>query len=465
MTDAAARAEADPPPPRLPASTNPGFFRLAHDYLSNGNLIARALLLAALTLALEIPLGLVGGVIADRQVHEREAARNVAESWGRAQTFVGPMIVLPYRPASGQWTRALTLLPEQLSIDGRIVPEQRRRGLFSVTVYAATLAVVAQFSTKSVRDLLADGQWIDWPAARLNLGLSDAKSINAGIVDLDGKGVDWLPETPTALASLQAPLAAAELAGRESLTVRFRIGFAGSGRVSFVPVGRRTDVSLLSAWPSPSFSGRYLPTEQSIDKSGFSAKWTISYLGRGYGQLWDGAGKTDPAAHAVLASAFSLNLLNPVDAYRETDRTIKYAIIFIGLTFAACLLLELATGTRPHATQYGLIGLSLSIFYLLLLSFSEQIGFGPAYLASAAAVVGQAATYNWALHRRLLPAVGFGALLAALYAGLYALLQLEDVALLSGSLLLFAVLSAAMWLTRNLHRPKAVPALAPHEQE
>jgi inner membrane protein len=453
MTDAAAPADADPPStPMRRDDLNP--FQIAYAYLSSGNLVARGLLLAALTLVLNIPLGLVGGVIADRQSHEREAAGNIAESWGRAQTFVGPMIVLPYRPAEGNWVRALTLLPEQLSINGKIVPEQRRRGLFSVTVYTTSLDVVAEFNTGAVRDLLSEGQWIDWPAARLNLGLSDAKSIDATLVDVDGKSVEWTPEAPTPLASLKAPLAAADLAGRQTLTVRFRVGFAGSDRISFVPLGRRTTASIASTWPSPSFSGRYLPTEQTVDKDGFSARWTISSLGRGYGQLWDGAGKTDPSAHTVLGSAFGLTLLNPINAYRETDRAIKYGIMFIGLTFAACLLFELTTGTQPRAAQYGLIGLSLCVFYLLLLSFSEQIGFGPAYLASAAAVVSQASVYTWALQRRPLPAAAFGALLAGLYGGLYGLLRLEEASLLAGSLLLFVVLSVAMWLTRNLHRPQ-----------
>jgi inner membrane protein len=155
-------------------------------------------------------------------------------------------------------------------------------------------------------------------------------------------------------------------------------------------------------------------------------------------------------------SGFGAALLTPVDAYRETDRAIKYGIMFIGLTFATCLLFELATGTRPHAAQYGLIGLSLCVFYLLLLSIAEQLGFALAYLVSAAAVVAQATAYDWALHRRAAPALAFGTVLAVLFGGLYGLLQLEDVALLAGSLVLFAVLSVAMWLTRNLHRPQVV---------
>jgi len=126
--------------------------------------------------------------------------------------------------------------------------------------------------------------------------------------------------------------------------------------------------------------------------------------------------------------------------------------MFIGLTFAASLLFELATGTRPHAAQYGLIGLSLCVFYLLLLSISEQVGFALAYLVSAAAVVVQATIYSRALQGRTAPALAFGAILAGLFGGLYGLLQLEDVALLTGSVVLFAVLSIAMWLTRNLHR-------------
>jgi inner membrane protein len=433
-------------------SSSPGVFRLAFERLSGSSLVTRAVVLAVLTLLLKIPLSMVDGVIADRQSYESEAVNNVRDSWGRAQTFVGPMVFLPYKPANSSWTRALTLLPDKLSIDGNLMPSQRRRGLFAVTVYTATLDVVAEFQTKAVRDLLADADWIDWDGARLTLGLTDIKSITPTAVDVDGQPADWVPDKPGALASLRASLASAALANRDSVTVRFRVVFAGSGNLSMVPLGRRTDVSMASPWPSPSFMGRYLPASQTIDQGGFSAKWSISYLGRGYGQLWDSAGSTEPAPRTVLESAFGVTMLNPIDAYRETDRAIKYGVMFIALTFAACLMFEFVGDTRPSVAQYGLIGLSLCIFYLLLLSLAEQIGFGLAYLVSATAIVAQAAIYNWALQRRRWPALAFGAILAGLYGGLYGLLQLEDVALLAGSLLLFAVLSLAMWFTRNLHR-------------
>jgi inner membrane protein len=424
------------------------------NFLTGESLIARAGVLALLTLVLKIPLSMVGGAVSDRQTYESEAIRNVTAAWGGNQSFSGPLIVVPYQHSvDGRFVaETLTLLPEKLTIDGTVRPEQRRRGLFSVTVYTATIDVVAEFQTKAVRDLLADGRWMDWPSAHVDLGVTDARSIEGTAIEVDGQPIDWTAGSGPPLASLQASLKSIALAERETVTVRFRIAFGGSGSLSFAPLGKRTEVTLASAWPSPSFAGRYLPVSQSVTKVGFQAKWAISNLSRRYGQLWDSAVKNEPSTKNVIESAFGVTLFEPVNAYRETDRAIKYAILFISLTFGASLLFEMATGTHPHPAQYGLIGLSLCIFYLLLLSFSEQVGFAAAYFISAAAVVVQATIYNWALRRRFGPALAFGAVLAVLYAGLYGLLQLEDVALLAGSLLLFAVLSLAMWFTRNLHR-------------
>ena len=457
MTDADPASAGSAPPSSAPPSSSPrrpGPLRLLVGFVTGEGLIARATVLAVLALALKIPLGMVGGVVADRQNYESEAVRSVTMAWGGNQTFSGPMIVLPYqRSVDGKFlTQTLTLLPEKLAIDGKVQPEQRRRGLFSITVYTATLDVVADFQAKAVRDLLADGRWMDWPSAHLDLGITDARSIESTTIEVDGQQLEWTAGSGPPLASLQVSLKSIGLAERETITVRFHIAFAGSGWLGFAPFGKRTEVSLVSAWPSPGFAGRYLPVSQSIDKNGFQAKWSISNLSRRYGQLWDSGTSSEPSVNGVMESAFGFNLFEPVNAYRETDRAIKYAILFISLTFGACILFEMATGTRPHPAQYGLIGLSLCIFYLLLLSFSEQVGFAMAYLASAAAVVVQATVYNWAWRRRLGSALVFGGVLAGLYAGLYGLLQLEDVALMAGSLLLFAVLSLAMWFTRNLHR-------------
>ena len=444
MTDTAA------PSPEIPPEPQPR--RPLSSVLTSDNLLARAAVLGVLTLILLVPLRMIDGVIADRRTYEAEAAKSVTDAWGGPQIFAGPMIVLPYRRANDQTPCFLTLLPEKLSIDGRIVPEQRRRGLFAVNVYAATLDVVAEFRTAELREMASDGRLLDWSTARLEVGLTDVRSIDGATVEIDGQKVEWGAGSGGALSALKANLGA--LIGRETVSVRFTLSLAGSDKLGVVPLGRRSEVTLASSWPSPSFTGR-LPVSQSVDKDGFRAKWSTGHLGRPYGQLWDADNtRTNPSIKTVLASALGVTLITPIDAYRETDRAIKYGVMFIGLTFVACLLFELATGTRPHVAQYGLIGLALCVFYLLLLSIAEQTGFALAYLASASAVILQATLYNWALRRRVGPALAFGAVLAGLYGGLYSLLQLEDVALLSGSLVLFAVLSVAMWLTRNLHRPQ-----------
>ena len=444
MTDNAASAPETHP---QPASR-----RAVASFFMSDSLLARATVLGLLTLLLLVPLGMIGGVISDRSAYEAEAAKSVSEAWGGPQVFAGPTIVLPYRPVDGQTTSSLRLLPEKLTVDGRIAPERRRRGLFTINVYSATLDVVAEFQTAELRAMASDGRVADWSAARLEVGISDMRAIEGSTVEIDGQRVDWSPGAGNVLSSLKANLGALALNNRETLLVRFSFTLAGSGKLALAPLGRRTEVTLSSTWTAPSFTGRS-PMNQTVDKDGFRAHWSASQLGRPYGQLWDNASSRYASSpQNVLASSFGVTLLTPVDAYRETDRAIKYGIMFIGLTFVACLLFEIATGTRPHVAQYGLIGLALCVFYLLLLSIAEQVGFALAYVASASAVVAQATLYNWALRRRAGPALAFGAILAGLYAGLYGLLQLEDVALLTGSVLLFGVLSVAMWLTRNLHR-------------
>ena len=425
-------------------------FRIAYEFLSGHSVLARALMLAALTFSLTAPLGLLGGIVTDRQSYQQEAVKSIKSSWGTSQTFTGPRILVPYKDKTGSWQ--VVFLPQKLTISGEVPTEQRRRGLFSVSVYRASLDVVAEFDTRALQGMTTAGNELDWSAARLLVGVSGERSLSADTVEVDGQQIEWIPDTNDRLAALQAPFARIDPAARDTLTVRFRLAFAGSGILSIVPLGQRTEVTLISPWRSPSFIGPYLPASQTVTREGFQASWTTSSLGRGYPQVWKPTPGETPTDATVLQSAFGVALINPVDAYRETDRAIKYGVLFIGLTFAACLLFELATGTRPHALQYGLIGLSLCVFYLLLLSFAEQVGFGPAYLASAAAVAAQGAVYTGAVQRRVLPGLAFGALLGVLYAALYALLQLEDVALLSGSVLLFALLSLAMWFTRNLHR-------------
>lgn len=413
--------------------------------------IATMLLLALLLL---VPLRLIGGIVSDQMRHESEAAKAVGASWGGPLTVVGPTVKVPYRRSSGttEVDGTLVLLPDKLQVDARLHPEQRRRGIFAVNVYRAVLEVSAQFNVRPLQDLQAEGRRIDWKAMHLAVDLGDARSAEGSAIDVNGLAVDWQSASVRGNSVLTATLSPERVDHQGGLTVRFQIELGGSGSLAIAPLGRRTEATMGAAWQSPSYFGR-LPFKQEQGADGFRASWSQSDLGRPYGQLWDiGSDAGLPAGDAVRMSAFGVALLPPIDTYREIERALKYDIMIVGLTFALCLLFELATGIAPHGIQYGLIGLSLSIYYLLLLSFSERWGFTTAYAISATAVVLQVAGYNWALQRRSRPALAFGALLALLFAGLYGLLRLEDIALLAGSLVLFAVVSVAMWLTRDLHR-------------
>lgn len=449
MTDVA--APPPPPPAKRPARPWRGLF-------PPDSLLTRVTVVGIITLVLLLPLQMISGLVDDRQHYEAEAINSVTTSWGRQQTLEGVAIVLPYRQKFiigpndiRERDGSLMLLPEKLNLTAQLSPEVRRRGLFDVTLYSSTLDVVAEFALKSLKEHRAEGRTVNWAGVSLGLGLGDVGTIRGGTVEIDGRPFEWLPRSGAGpFSQLEIPLDFADLPQRETITVRFRLSLTGSDSLSFLPTGAHTEATVTSPWPSPSFIGRYLPSEQRVSAEGFRAHWSVPYLARGYGQLWDSERKSEPSADMVQKTAFGIRLLSPVGPYRETDRALKYGILFIGLTFAACLMLELATGAQPHYAQYGLIGLALCIFYLLLLSLSERIGFGPAYLCSAAAVAGQVAAYNWAVHRSRLIGLAFGGLLALLYGTLYGLLQLEDAALLSGSVLLFVVLSIAMWLTRNL---------------
>jgi len=199
-------------------------FRIAYEFLSGHSVLARALLLAALTFALTAPLGLLGGIVTDRQSYQQEAVKSIKSSWGTSQTFTGPRILVPYKDKTGSWQ--VVFLPQKLTITGEVPTEQRRRGLFSVSVYRASLDVVAEFDTRALQGMTTAGNELDWSAARLLVGVSGERSLSADTVEVDGQQIEWIPDTNDRLAALQAPFARIDPAARNTLTVRFRLAAA-----------------------------------------------------------------------------------------------------------------------------------------------------------------------------------------------------------------------------------------------
>ncbi|MGE0153404.1 MAG: cell envelope integrity protein CreD [Reyranellaceae bacterium] len=424
-------------------------------------LTLKAMLVGGLTLALLIPLYMVWDAIDERHNRYNEAVREIGRAWGLPQRLAGPTLLLPYttseRDKEGTvrvYRHQLRVLPETMTIAASAAPEVRYRGLFEAVVYVVDLDIYGEFLVPDLAEHAPTGT-LDPAGIAVQLGVSDPRSIALETGLLFGDRTLTLEPASDAILGgvLSGRLGAQPGPGPgERIPYRIKLKLNGSESLSFLPLGRETRVSVAAPWPSPSFFGAWLPAERSIGERGFEASWRVSYLGRSYGQAWNSTDIPSGLRERVHAGAFGVNFLQTVTPYRETERAIKYGILFIALTFVMYLMFEMVSGRPIHLLQYGAVGLSLCVFYLLLLSLSEQLGFFWAYAVSATAIVGQTTAYTLAATRRKRFALGFGGGLSGLYAFLYVLMQMESYSLLSGAIALFLVLSALMWMTRNLNR-------------
>jgi inner membrane protein len=425
-------------------------------------------LIGLLLLVLGVPVMMLQGLVWERQQRGREVAEDIARSSSRAQLVVGPLLRVAIErkvrkvrmvgegvnlrsetQIEREWEHRL-LTPTLLDVDGKLGSERRRRGLFEAVVYHADLALDAQFAPVPLAPPGEDVVEQRITDAALVLGLGDARGVRAVQATLDGAalqvepgtGIEWQPvglQLPVDPHSLQAPL-----------RLRMKLDLAGTESLQWLPSGDDTHVALRGDWPHPSFIGQFLPNAPEVSATGFGADWKVSRLAAQTPRALRDCGVSSPQCNALHEGGFGLRLVDPVDRYLKTDRAIKYAWLFIVLVFGALFFVELLRPIRVHPLQYGLTGLALAIFFLLLLSMSEHIGFGPAYLLAAGACVGLVSVYMAQPFGSRGRALGFGALLSGLYGLLYGLLQSEDYALLMGALALFGLLAAAMLLTRRL---------------
>lgn len=423
----------------------------------SGSVTGKVLFIAFLVLVLLIPLGMIEGVVAERAQHHDAARDDIGRSWGQAQTIGGPILVVPFsytRYVNGQAVVAmdeLYVLPERLDIRGNADAEQRRRGIYEVPVYTARLAVSGRFAPVTLGNDNPDFAF-RWDQAVIALPLTDARSVREPIVLVSGNGSTVFEAGGARVSGfgplLVAPYAALNLGPLTAAQdFSFELVLGGSETLEFLPLGDETRVVITSSWPSPSFIGAFLPSERTVDASGFTAEWRVLDLGRGYPPSWR---RSDAPPPAVDASSFGAALITPVGIHEAAMRATKYGVLIVGFTFVAYFLFELFAPLRLHALQYLLIGLANCVFYLLLLALAEHIGFGPAYVASAVAATALITSYSGAVLRSLRRALPIGGLMTALYVYLYVTLRAEDYALLSGALGVFTALAAFMYLTRRI---------------
>jgi inner membrane protein len=384
----------------------------------------------------------------------------VSSKWGNVQIVTGPALVVPY---THRWTetsaggsrinrsetRKAIFLPEQLSARGSIDSEIRSRGIFTVPVYRLALTVEGEFARPSFSELDVQPAEVAWERAHLAVGISDTRAIQEETaVSWNGEKVAFLPGTggfTDGGAGIHAVVGVTNTTQRVEFS--FPLSLNGSLGVYLTPFARNTVVELQSNYGHPSFQGNWLPAERSVSSSGFQAEWSVPFLGRNYPQAW----RAEKAMReAIDGSRFGVELVNPVDQYRMAERSVKYAGLFILLTFAAVWLIEVLSALRVHPFQYLMLGGALCLFYLLELSLSEHLGFPMGYAIASIAVIGMVAAYCVVALHRIRRAIVVGAGVALLYAYLYVLLMNEDYALLIGSLGLFGILAAIMYATRRV---------------
>jgi inner membrane protein len=378
-------------------------------------------------------------------------------------------VVVRYReriPAAGKGDAeqvrdgAEIILPDSLSIRSKAHVETRQRGIHRVPVFRATAGLTAAFTLPPGLGVSDRRQLVEEPRAEIVFGVSDPRGIRSvPEVRLDGAvlearpgaGLDWLKNGFTVTLPSHA-------AGRRA-PVEVNLDLMGTDRLMFVPIGAVTAVELSSAWPHPSFTGAFLPDERKVSAQGFQARWKLSRFATGVDDAM--ADIRDNMSRGVLVGPdrgdgplpttdLGVRFVQPVDAYTQSERAVKYGFLFVFLTFVAFFLFEVLRRMAIHPIQYVLCGAALALFFLLLVSLSEHLPFVAAYMGASVACVGLIAFYVGHVLRSTARGVAFGGLVGALYGFLYVILQSEDYALLLGALLLFAALTIVMVMTRGV---------------
>lgn len=425
-------------------------------------------LIGVMILLMLIPTTFIQQLVSERQQRQQQAVEEINARWAAPQTVTGPVIGIPYLETSTdngnkvEVKRWAYFLPAKLDIQTHLVPERRYRGIYQVVVYTTELDIHGDFDSLHLEELNLSPANMLWKEATVFFDISDLQGIREDVtVHLADATTGFLDNTnPHAADLLLVPARrstdqfktalAAPLpdwlpsAAKANLKFSAKVKLKGSGNLSFVPAGRETTVQATSPWPDPSFTGAALPDLRSVKDSGFVANWKMLALNRKFPQQWK------EGNYNLGDAAFGVSLIVPIDVYQQTTRSVKYAILIILLTFTAFLLIEWVYDRPIHSVQYALVGLALCIFYTLLLSLSEYLGFNGAYAIAAVATIGLIAWYIGSLLHSARMSLFITFLLVVQYGFVFTLIQLQDYALLMGSIGLFITLAIVMYFSRKI---------------
>jgi inner membrane protein len=431
----------------------------------------KLIVVCGLALFMTIPAFFVSSMVDDRTQRAADVVQEISAHVGGQQTFLGPTLAIPYTipPQSKEdHARGGTYLvfPAQASAVVKTATEERRRSLFKVPVFTADLKFDASFDLTGVPAALPQDAELDWSRAEIVVGVSDARGAMAdATLTADGKTSMLVPAATSQELSIgsdqnqhaKLTLFGANAAGIAKPDAQFKVTstlkFSGAQRIAVLAYGKTTHLAVQGDWPSPGFDGGFLPSDHTISDSGFTAQWSVPFIARGV--------RAEGESNSITgldATALGISFIEVADPYQSVNRSLKYALLFEGLIFLSYFVFEVSTGKRVHPAQYVLVGVAQIIFYLLLLSLAERVGFDWGFfLAGAATVTLLSVNAGWIFASR---EQGWKALaiFTPLYGLIYMLLRLEDNALLVGAIASFLAIAVAMYFTRTIDWYSSLPS-------
>ena len=436
----------------------------------------KLIVVCGLALLMMIPALFVRELVQDRTNRAADVIRDISQQVGGQQTFLGPTLAIPYSIApknpSDQGEHGMYLVfPARANAVLKTTTGERHRSLFKVPVFQADISLDASFDLTGVPDALPQGAVLDWNRAEMIVGVSDTRgALSNATLTVAGKTSTLVPAQivpsisigvdkgmPVYLKLIGTPAADFAKPGAE-FNVTSALRFSGAQRIAVLSYGKTTQVFAQGDWPSPGFDGGFLPVKRSVSKQGFSAEWSVPFIARGV--------RAEGSADSITgleATSLGVSFIEVADPYQSVSRSLKYVLLFLGLLFLSYFVFEVTTGKRVHPAQYVLVGIAQIIFYLLLLSLSERIGFDFSFLiAGVATVLLLSANAEWVFASRK-QGVRTLAIFTMLYALIYMLLRLEDNALLVGAIASFMTLASAMYYTRNIDWYSSLSEPGPHE--
>ncbi len=416
------------------------------------------LVIGFLILIMLIPLGSVKNLIRERQSRSKEVADEISAKWGNRQTLSGPVLTIPYEKeieildkqdnvyVNKLKIEYLNLLPESLHYDCSLQPETRYRGIFKVIVYKASVNSEGSFIFPDLEELNISEEALHWEDAQISFRLSDFRSLQEEVdftwdgekCSFESGSMQGLPQGVHTFVKLNPD--------KRTWDFNFQLNFNGSSEIMFSPLGKTTTVNAVSTWQDPSFGGSFLPDKRDINDNGFSASWKVLHLNRPIKQIYTQYNFIPLENN----HDFGVSLILPVDHYTKSERSVKYAVLLIFLTFISFLAISVFIKVKVHPIQYLLIGFSLCVFYSLLISIAEHTGFDAAYWIAAAATIILLALYSSAVLSNRKFSIILGTIILLLYTFIFVIIQLQDYALLVGSIGLFVIIAVLMYLSVKL---------------